>query len=160
MGQGGRAGECQQDHRYLCIRRVVTVPTHASRCPSPTMPAVNTRASELGHGINDVGLIFFPETKKKQAIFKPAFPKHATFILTAYIILLPHTNKMVSNDDVNSQLCILFCFNECCTSSAFPTHFSLANISSFFRFDGLLAWTLVFSLPQLFSVGYKSGLCQ
>lgn len=81
-----------------------------------------------------------------QRLKKAAFPKHATFILTAYIILLPHTNKMVSNDDVNSQLCLL-----CRTSSAFPTHFSLANISSFFRFDGLLALTLVFSLPQLFT---------
>lgn len=152
---------CQQDHRHLCICRVVTVPTHAACCPSPTMPAVNTRASELGHGIMEVGLIFFPETKKKQAIFKLAFPKHATFILTAYIVLLPHTNKMVSNDDVNSQLCILFCFNECRTSSELSLPISsLANISSFFRFDGLLAWTLVFSLPQLFSVGYKSGLCQ
>lgn len=74
MGQGGRAGECQQDHRYLCICRVVTVPTHASRCPSPTMPAVNTRASELGHGINDVGLIFFPETKKSKQYLNQLFP--------------------------------------------------------------------------------------
>lgn len=36
---------------------------------------------------------------------------------------------------------------------------SLENLSSFLTLDGLLGWTLIFSLPHRFSVEVTSGLC-
>lgn len=54
------------------------------------------------------------------------------------------------------HLLVFICFQR--VSDATPEESQ--NLSSFFRFDSLLAWTLVLSYPQRLLMGFKSGLWQ